>query len=277
MLKKSLIGAVIIASIAVVVLYDSPSKTRQPTPQTTTSESLPNLSNDVPGNTIAVDKIEQNDQQAKPAQLIIDDEGLVALEPTAGMMLAENDPLLVHAKKEYAKTSMKRGIENYIVPYSKEEADSIYGSNSGVYRVMEDANGQWHLFPFNYMSAYMFSQSEQQKYLEGAPESPLEIKHDYIESAIENVVYMHGANDLDVTCNNNICIGAFNRPEGAPTMWIIGDDYADERMNEVIDRDPYVVGIMNCDIIGAKPIAEEPKDKKDCYIELRAVYDPQGS
>ena len=60
-------------------------------------------------------------------------------------------------------------------------------------------------------------------------------------------------------------------------MWIIGDEYADERMNEVIDRDPYVVGVMNCDIMGIKPLEQEPQDKKDCYIELRAVYDPAGS
>ncbi len=276
MLKKSLIGSVLIAPFAVVLLYDAPSKTKSAVSHATTSETLSSQFQEEMGNVIVV-KVDQNDQQVEPTSLAFNDQGLLKFDPSIGMILADDDPLLVHAKSQYNSSSSSRGIENFIISYQSSTSDKIYGSNQHIYRVIEDANGQWHLFPFNYKSVHMFSQAQQQKYLDGAPESPLEIKHDYIESAIENVVYMHGARDLDVSCKNNICIGAFNRPEGAPIMWSFDKMGAEERMNEVIDRDPYVVGIMNCDIMGQKAIDKEPQDKKDCYIEVRAVYDPTES
>lgn len=219
----------------------------------------------------------RNTEPVKMTKLLVNDEGFVELDPSAGMLLVDDDPLLLYIKDSYEQTSMKRGIENQTIPYQASEKDPIYGSNKHVYRVMEDANGDWHLFPFNYQSAHMFSQAEQLKYLDSAPESPLEIKHAYIESTIKNVVYMHGGRNLDISCKNNVCIGSFNRALDAKTMWIIGNEYAEELMNEVIDRDPYVVGMMNCDIMGVKPLDKEPDDKKDCYIEVRAVYDPTGS
>jgi hypothetical protein len=123
-------------------------------------------------NKTPVETIDSSEMPKKEEfEIVIDEQGLVQLDPTPGMILDEDDPLLIYAKTEYAKTSMKRGIENYIVPYATSKPDNIYHSRSNIYRVMKDANGQWHLFPFNYTSAHMFSQAEQHKYLDNAPDA----------------------------------------------------------------------------------------------------------
>lgn len=211
------------------------------------------------------------DAAAFEKSITFDENGHPIFEPMPGIVLHDEHPLMQHIEQLYNGGDFRDGLSGFSIGFYLPEPEPIYGKHFLTYRVIEDANSDWHLFPFTYGAVHMFSNQELENYLASAPETTLKLEHAYLSSRIDNVVSMYNGQNLSTFCNNNVCIGTFDRPTGANVMWSIDGEAVEELMARALERDPYLVGVGNCDIDGAYPINEHPSDKSDCYIEVRAV------